>query len=266
MERRPAAVILTMPGKWVFGALGTQLWSFAGDNEREDISLTTVQPFVNYNFERGWYVSSSPVITANSEADGNDNTFTVPVGGGFGRLIRLGKLPVNLQAQAFYNVVEPDDDPAADWTLRLQVRFLLPNDKTARAEGRTIMRRTVLAALGPAVAALLALPAGAQVSEETLQSISTPDKVETRVGTLEFRDGAPSAETAEKVYDTLDFTRGLNVFNNSFRGASAYAIRKGFLSIGAEDNTVVLFLNLWMRSHCFSQPTPTPSITWLWWI
>ena len=75
-------------------------------------------------------------------------------------------------------------------------------------------------------------------------SITTPDKVETRIGTLEFKDGAPSVETAERVYDTLDFTRGLNVFNNSFRGASAYAIRKGFLSIGAEDNTVVLFSDL----------------------
>jgi hypothetical protein len=122
----PAAVVLAMPGKWVFGGLVTQLWSFAGDNDREDIELTTFQPFINYNFERGWYVSSSPVITANWEADGNDNKFTVPVGGGFGRLIRVGKLPVNLQAQAFYNVVKPDDDPAPDWTMRLQVQFLFP--------------------------------------------------------------------------------------------------------------------------------------------
>jgi hypothetical protein len=51
-------------------------------------------------------------------------------------------------------------------------------------------------------------------------------------------------ETAGKVYDTLDFTRALNAYNNSFRGASAYAIRKDFLSIGAEDNTVVIFSDL----------------------
>ena len=48
-------------------------------------------------------------------------------------------------------------------------------------------------------------------------------------------------ETAEKVYDTLDFTRGLDAFLNSYGGASAYAIRQGFLSIGAEDNTVAIF-------------------------
>jgi hypothetical protein len=75
-------------------------------------------------------------------------------------------------------------------------------------------------------------------------SLVTPDTIETRIGTLEFKDGTPSVATAEKVYDTLDFTRALNVFNNSFRGASAYAIRQGFLSIGAEDNTVVVFPEL----------------------
>jgi Protein of unknown function (DUF1254) len=75
-------------------------------------------------------------------------------------------------------------------------------------------------------------------------SIITPDQIETRIGTLEFQDGAPTVETAEKVRDALDFTRGLNAYNNSFRGASAYAIRQGFLSIGAEDNSVVIFSDL----------------------
>jgi hypothetical protein len=72
----------------------------------------------------------------------------------------------------------------------------------------------------------------------------TPDKVDTRIGPLEFKDGAPSAATAEKVYDALDFTRGLDAFLNSYGGASAYAIRKGFLSIGAEDNTVTIYPEL----------------------
>jgi hypothetical protein len=79
-------------------------------------------------------------------------------------------------------------------------------------------------------------------------SLTTPDKVGTRIGTLEFKDGAPTVETADKVYDTLDFTRALNAYNNSFRGASAYAIMEGFHSIGAEDNTVIIFPKL-MDSH-----------------
>jgi hypothetical protein len=95
-----------------------------------------------------------------------------------------------------------------------------------------------------ALVALLALKpetATAQMSSGIPPEITTPDKVETRIGTLEFNDGAPSEETAEKVRDTLDFTRALNAYNNSFRGASAYAIARGFQSIGAEDNTVVIF-------------------------
>ncbi len=82
--------------------------------------------------------------------------------------------------------------------------------------------------------------AAAQVSGETLKSLSTPDKVDTRIGPLEFKDGAPSVETAEKVRDTLDFTRALDVYDNSFRGASAYAFGKGFQSIGADDNSVIV--------------------------
>jgi hypothetical protein len=72
----------------------------------------------------------------------------------------------------------------------------------------------------------------------------TPDSMETRIGKLEFKDGAPSVATAEKIYDTLDFTRGLDAFLNSYGGASAYAIRQGLLSIGAEDNTVTIYPEL----------------------
>ena len=39
-------------------SLGNNIWSFAGDSDRDNVNLMTVQPFVNYNFEKGWYVSS----------------------------------------------------------------------------------------------------------------------------------------------------------------------------------------------------------------
>jgi hypothetical protein len=84
----------------------------------------------------------------------------------------------------------------------------------------------------------------AQTTPEIPPILVTPDKVESRIGTLEFKDGAPSAETVQKVYDTLDFTRGLDAFLNSYGGASAYAIRQGLLSIGAEDNTVTIYPEL----------------------
>jgi len=120
----PAAVVLTMRAPWVFGILGQNIWSFAGDGDRDDVNQMLVQYFVNYNLPNGWYLTSSPIITANWEAD-SDNTWTVPFGGGFGRLFRIGKLPVNTQVQAYYNVEKPDD-LGPDWTLRFQVQFLFP--------------------------------------------------------------------------------------------------------------------------------------------
>jgi hypothetical protein len=84
----------------------------------------------------------------------------------------------------------------------------------------------------------------AQTTAVIPPSITTPDKVETRIGPLHFKDGAPSEETAAKVADTLDFTRALDVFLNSYGGASAYAIRQGLLSIGAADNTVTIYPEL----------------------
>jgi hypothetical protein len=82
------------------------------------------------------------------------------------------------------------------------------------------------------------------VSEETLKSISTPDQVETRLGTLKFDDGAPSEETAALLYDNLDFMHGVEAFINSFPGASVSAMRRGFLDIGVEDNDVLGFPEL----------------------
>lgn len=97
-----------------------------------------------------------------------------------------------------------------------------------------------------AASSMVALPhlAAAQTASAIPQTLVTPDKVETRIGPLQFKDGAPSAETVDKVYDTLDFTRGLDAFLNSYGGASAYAIRQGLLSIGAEDNTVTIYPEL----------------------
>ena len=119
----PAAVALTMPGNWVVGSLVRQLWSFAGDDDRQDVNQTLIQPFVNYNFDGGWYAVSSPVITANWKAKSED-TWTVPVGGGMGKIFKIGDQAMNAQAQAFYNVESPRYGP--DWSFRLQLQFLFP--------------------------------------------------------------------------------------------------------------------------------------------
>jgi hypothetical protein len=72
----------------------------------------------------GWYLTSSPVVTANWKADSGDK-WTIPFGGGVGKLLRLGKLPVNASIQAYYNAEKPDN-LGPDWTLRFQMQFLFP--------------------------------------------------------------------------------------------------------------------------------------------
>ncbi len=108
-----------------------------------------------------------------------------------------------------------------------------------------LMGAASIAALAGATAAY------ADVSEETLKSLGAPDRIETSIGTLEFKDGAPTAETAQKVFDALAFTNALNVYNNSFRGASALGFHKGFQSVGAEYNDVVITSELADSANLF---------------
>ena len=119
----PAVVCLTMPGKWVIGALAFNVWSFAGDDDAEDVNQFSFQYFINYNLPKGWYLSMTPTITANWEADGG-NTWTVPFGGGFGRVFKIGKQPVNAGLRAYYNVEHPED--ASNWSISAQLTFLFP--------------------------------------------------------------------------------------------------------------------------------------------
>jgi hypothetical protein len=89
------------------------------------------------------------------------------------------------------------------------------------------------------------------LSTGSLASIATPDTVETRLGTLRFDDGAPTPETAERLYDHLDFMRAVDAYLNSYQGASIHAIRRGFLDVGVEDNQVLMFPELMDSASLF---------------
>ena len=119
----PTAVFLMTPGHWVLGVLLNNQWSVGGNPLRPPVNAFLAQPFINYNMEHGWYLTTSPVITANWLAAAGEK-WTVPVGGGFGRVFRVGDQPVNAQVQAFYNVERPTG--ASDWQLRFDVALLFP--------------------------------------------------------------------------------------------------------------------------------------------
>jgi len=89
------------------------------------------------------------------------------------------------------------------------------------------------------------------VSAETLASLSTPDHVDSRLGLLEFRDGAPTNATAALLYEHLDFVHGVDAFLGAIRGASIAAIRRGYLSAGVPDNSFLLFSDLMDSTSLF---------------
>lgn len=119
----PSGVLLKQAGPWTLGVLANQVWSFAGKSERSDVSKGLLQYFIVYQLGDGWYVNSAPIITANWKAS-EGQKWIVPFGAGGGKLVFLGRLPVNFQSQVYYNVEKPDIGP--DWQWRVQIQVLLP--------------------------------------------------------------------------------------------------------------------------------------------
>jgi hypothetical protein len=119
----PTAVLLMMPGHWVVGALATDTWSIGGQSSRPSINLFSFQYFINYNFKKGWYVTSQPTITANRQP-GSRFSWTIPFGGGAGRVFNIGKQPVNATLQAYMNAKTPQY--LSDWQIQFGLSFLFP--------------------------------------------------------------------------------------------------------------------------------------------
>jgi hypothetical protein len=86
-------------------------------------------------------------------------------------------------------------------------------------------------------------------------SITTPDVVETSLGTLRFFDGFPDAATVQKVYDNLDFQRGIQAFLTALPAASMYATREGYRTFGP-DNQTILITESFLDSRTLYYDTP----------
>ncbi len=125
----PGVVALTTPGHWVIGALANNVWSFAGTGSRPPVNQFLLQYFVNYNMKGGWYVTTAPIITADWRAS-SGNQLTLPFGGGFGRIMKIGFHPTNLQVQFFGNVKYPTG--TSPWGMRSKLRSCIPSSARRR--------------------------------------------------------------------------------------------------------------------------------------
>lgn len=120
----PALVGVLHSGHWLGGALINN--QFAGVNHKH-VNLMTINPFLFYNMPRGWYLVSSFSMTADWTASRN-NRWTVPLGGGVGRVFKLGGQPMNARTQ-FFNDVRTTTG-GSDWQLQTQLQLVfLPKEK-----------------------------------------------------------------------------------------------------------------------------------------
>lgn len=124
----PSAVglFLDKDSPWVIGLLVQNVWSFAGpttSKENPTVNQFLAQPFINYNLPKAWYITFSPIITADWKATGPDQ-WTVPLGLGVGKIFKIGKLPFNGQLFGSYMVARPEIGPS--WSIRAQLTLLLP--------------------------------------------------------------------------------------------------------------------------------------------
>jgi hypothetical protein len=121
----PTFAAVYSEGPIVAAILIDQLWSFAGDSDRSDVSIMTIEPGMNYNLDEGWalYFGTGNGITANWLADSGD-TWTVPIGAGVGRTFTIGNQPMSMTLRGFWNAVKPEG--AADWQIQFTTTLLFP--------------------------------------------------------------------------------------------------------------------------------------------
>ncbi len=116
----PTAVVLKQDGPWTYGALVNHLWDVAGDDDRDSINATFLQPFLSY------ILPTKTTLTLNTETtyDWSNNQWTVPLNFQVSQLFKLGDQPLQAFVGARYYAEKPEDGP--EWGLRFGLIFLFP--------------------------------------------------------------------------------------------------------------------------------------------
>lgn len=119
----PSGIVFLQLGRWTVGGLVSNVWSVAGDGDRDDTNFFTAQYFVNFNFGGGWAIGTVPIVTANWKGDPG-NRWTIPWGLQISKVTHIGTRPVNLLAGYYVNSEHPMG--SADSQVRVQINFLFP--------------------------------------------------------------------------------------------------------------------------------------------
>jgi len=116
----PTAVFLRQENGWTYGMLSNHIWSYAGENTRQDVNATFLQPFFTYT--TGTHTTFS--LNTESSYDWENSQWTVPINLGVSQLLKIGGSPIQFQLGGRYYGETPANGP--DWGLRFGVTFLWP--------------------------------------------------------------------------------------------------------------------------------------------
>jgi hypothetical protein len=123
----PTIVLLKQKGPWTLGLLFNHIWSCAGDDHRNYVSSTFLQPFIAYA------TKTKTTFTLNTEStyDWHNEQWTVPINLTIAQLIKIGKLPVQLTIGGKVYAEGPSGAP--EWGIRFLVTPLFPTGKKPAA-------------------------------------------------------------------------------------------------------------------------------------
>jgi hypothetical protein len=117
----PTAVVLKQEGGWSIGLLANHIWSVAGDDDREDINATFLQPFISYNTKTHTTIG----LVTESIYDWENKQWSVPVIPGVAQMLKIGPQIFQLAAFGKYWAKSPDNGPEG-WGLRVQLTLVFP--------------------------------------------------------------------------------------------------------------------------------------------
>jgi hypothetical protein len=124
----PTSAVLKEPEWGSIGVLVQNIWSVAGSSDRPPVNQLQLEPLLSYNLPRGWYLTTSPTITADW-TQAPSQRWLVPIGGGPGRSFNIGKQSVDSNVTFYWNAVRPGNPPSPKWQLNLEFMFLFPAPK-----------------------------------------------------------------------------------------------------------------------------------------
>jgi len=120
----PSGIVGYLSKKWMLAAFVQNWTSFAGDSGRPDTNHMNLQPIAAYFLKDGWSIAYSGNILADWKAS-SGNVWTVPLGVGVSKVLKLGRLPVKLALAAQYMPIHPDDF-GQKWNVQVVIAPMIP--------------------------------------------------------------------------------------------------------------------------------------------